>query len=215
MATEVDICNLALGFLGDRGTVASINPPEGSAQAGYCARFYPIARDSMLQMRDFGFNTRRFNPAATDVTIAQWSKCYAVPNDVLTVIAVLPSDDAALTNGYAAYEALKERSAPFTMETASDGSKIILTNQEEATIICAVRITDTSKFSPLATLALARLLASFLAGPIIKGAAGIQESASQLKIFGSMFAEAATRDANQSCDNSRETYIPATISARM
>ena len=46
MASDVDVCNLALAHLGDEATVASISPPEGSAQAGHCARFYPMARDS-------------------------------------------------------------------------------------------------------------------------------------------------------------------------
>lgn len=50
MASEVDICNLALARLGDNATVASIDPPEGSAQAEHCARFYAIARDSLLEM---------------------------------------------------------------------------------------------------------------------------------------------------------------------
>ena len=48
MPSEVDICNLALGHLGDSATVATIDPPEGSAQAEHCARFYPIARDARL-----------------------------------------------------------------------------------------------------------------------------------------------------------------------
>ena len=59
MASEVDICNLALAHLGDSATVASINPPEGSAQAEMCQRFYPIARDSLLEMHNWGFATRR------------------------------------------------------------------------------------------------------------------------------------------------------------
>ena len=41
MASDVDICNEALSHLGDSATVSSINPPEGSAQAEHCARFYP------------------------------------------------------------------------------------------------------------------------------------------------------------------------------
>ena len=37
MATEVDICNLALAHLGDNATIASLKPPEGSAQAEHAA----------------------------------------------------------------------------------------------------------------------------------------------------------------------------------
>ena len=46
MATEVDICNIALAHLGDDATIASLSPPEGSAQAEKAARFYPIARNN-------------------------------------------------------------------------------------------------------------------------------------------------------------------------
>ena len=59
MASEVDICNLALSHLGDNATVASIDPPEGSAQAEHCSRFYPIARDTLLEMHNWNFSTRR------------------------------------------------------------------------------------------------------------------------------------------------------------
>ena len=59
MASEVDICNLALGHLGDNATVSSISPPEGSAQAEHCARFYPLARDALLEMGYWNFAMRR------------------------------------------------------------------------------------------------------------------------------------------------------------
>ena len=58
MATEVDICNMALSFLGDRATVTSINPPEGSAQAEHCARFYPMALNEMLAQARWSFATK-------------------------------------------------------------------------------------------------------------------------------------------------------------
>ena len=50
MASVVDICNQALSHLGDSATVASIDPPEGSAQAEHCARFYPAALAALLEM---------------------------------------------------------------------------------------------------------------------------------------------------------------------
>ena len=59
MASDVEICNLALSHLGDTATVASIDPPEGSAQAEHCARFYPIARDALLEKHDWSWATRR------------------------------------------------------------------------------------------------------------------------------------------------------------
>ena len=58
MATEVDICNLALAHLGDDATIASLSPPEGSAQAEKAARFYPIARNTLLEMHTWNFASK-------------------------------------------------------------------------------------------------------------------------------------------------------------
>lgn len=63
MASEVEISNLALSRIGDSATVSSINPPEGSAQAEHCQRFYPIARNSLLEMHAWSFCDRRIQLA--------------------------------------------------------------------------------------------------------------------------------------------------------
>ena len=56
MASEIDIVNLALSRLGDDATVASLYPPEGSAQAEHGARFYPVLYllTRMGEARDWG-----------------------------------------------------------------------------------------------------------------------------------------------------------------
>ena len=43
MASEIDICNLALSHLGDTATIASLDPPEGS-----------VAGDKPRVSRDMG-----------------------------------------------------------------------------------------------------------------------------------------------------------------
>ena len=59
MASVVDICNLALAHLGDDATISSIDPPEGSAQAEHCKRFYTSARDTLLQLHPWNFASKR------------------------------------------------------------------------------------------------------------------------------------------------------------
>ena len=56
---DVTICNLALGHLGDIANVKSINPPDQSVQAQLCKRFYPAARNALLEMSSWGFATVR------------------------------------------------------------------------------------------------------------------------------------------------------------
>ena len=55
MASAVDICNLALGHIGNKAEITAIVPPDGSAEAAQCGKFYPIARDECLSEFDWGF----------------------------------------------------------------------------------------------------------------------------------------------------------------
>ena len=154
MASEVDICNLALARLGDNATVASIDPPEGSAQAEHCARFYAIARDSLLEMHAWKFATRRVQLAKLTVPSWDWSFAYAEPTGALKLLGVL---SATASND--------DETQPYEAESDANGAAIILTNQEDASLRFVARVTDTTKFSPLFVDALAWLLASYLAGP--------------------------------------------------
>jgi len=67
MASDVDLGNLMLSHLGDDATVTNLNPPEGSSQAEHVAVFFPIARDSLLEMHNWNFATRRAPLAETDL----------------------------------------------------------------------------------------------------------------------------------------------------
>jgi hypothetical protein len=95
MSSEVEICNLALAHLGDSATVASIDPPEGSSQAEHCQRWYPIARNALLEMHEWGFATTRALLAEVVNPFPQWRRAYARPSDCLKVLAVLPADAAS------------------------------------------------------------------------------------------------------------------------
>jgi hypothetical protein len=46
MASEVQICNLALSRIGEDGSIISLDPPEGSEHAAACAAFYQRALGS-------------------------------------------------------------------------------------------------------------------------------------------------------------------------
>lgn len=49
--TEVDICNIALGFLGHPGISALVDDPETATSKAqkWCSRFYPFVRDNLLE----------------------------------------------------------------------------------------------------------------------------------------------------------------------
>ena len=97
-----------LGHIGDAATVSSINPPEGSAQAEHCARFYPIARDALLaaspSARTLYFSGSNHagsllrNPALGDVLqrIARDGKVFVFELDHVVRIRTGETGDAAL-----------------------------------------------------------------------------------------------------------------------
>ena len=201
MASEVDICNLALARLGDNATVASIDPPEGSAQAEHCARFYAVARDSLLEMHAWKFATRRVLLAKLTVESWDWAFAYAEPTGALKLLGVL---SPSASND--------EETQPYETESDANGASIILTNQEDASLRFVARVTDTTKFSSLFVDALSWLLASYLAGPVIKGDTGAAMAKACMQSFMLVFSDAKMSDANQR--KVRMEHTPAWISGR-
>jgi hypothetical protein len=198
MASEVDICNLALGHLGDNATVASLDPPEGSAQAEHCARFYPLARDAILELHDWNFATRRAQPAQIASPWPQWKYAYVQPSDCLRVLAVLDpeaTDDFSMSMpnmGRAQYTP-----QTFVCETDEEGREIILTNQENALVRYVAFVSDTTKFTPLFVTTVTWHLASLLAGPVIKGDAGRAEGKRCEAMAATWLVKATNSDAMQ------------------
>ena len=207
MASVIDICNLALGHLGDTATISSISPPEGSAQAEHCARFYPIARDALLELHAWGFATKRVALASLGSGWPEWQYCYALPSDALNVLAVLPpnaTDDYSVGINYSYSQTGNPLSGggiyqpqPFNCETLEDGTVVVYTNQADAVLRYTAYVEDTTVFSPLFVVTLSWLLASYLAGPVIKGEQGSAESKRCLLMSQQMLAKAAASDANQ------------------
>lgn len=207
MASEVDISNLALSHLGDSATIASLNPPEGSAQAEKCARFYPIARDSLLEMHNWSFASRRALLAQVATNIGQWKYAYAAPRDMMMAIAVFQpgaADDYStsyITNAegvsHPGVAAGHYTPQPYVIETNETGALVILTNVENAMLRYQARITDTTKFSSLFVVTLSWHLAGMLAGPILKGDAGAAEAKRCGQMMAAYMLQAATVDSNQ------------------
>ena len=214
MPSATVICNLALAHLGDTATIASIDPPDGSIQAEHCARFYPVARDAMLEMAQWGFATRRIALASVTNTWSTWNYAYALPNNVLNIFAVIapdatddysesfaeadPTNPSIFPQGYTPLPgAALYVPQPYSIETDSQGNGVILTNLENAVCRYSLKVVDTTRFTPLFTLALSWLLASMLAGPIIKGDAGTQLASTCQEAFIKWEQMAESSDASQ------------------
>ena len=186
MATEVDICNLALAHLGDDATIASLNPPEGSAQAEKAARFYPIARNTLLEVHTWNFAAKRGNLALTANTLDQWDYAYVAPADMMTPVAVISptaqNDYATRMSSGDTPGGITSNYSPtivagqYTPQQFAVEGTLIYTNQENAMLRYQAAVTDASAFSPLFVITLSWHLASMLAGPVIKGDQGAAEA---------------------------------------
>ncbi len=206
MASDVDICNLALAQLGDTAAVQSINPPDQSAQAAHCARFYPIARDALLEMHTWGFATVRVALAQVTNPFSTWQYAYIAPSDAINYLEILDPnamDDYSVGLQMAGTVPYSPASGvgiytpqPFQVESIG-GSEAILTNQANAVLRYTRSVSDTTEFSPLFIEGLATLLASHLAGPVLKGAEGRAASAQKMQEFFRWRALAIESEANQ------------------
>lgn len=201
MASEVDICNLGLAHLGNSATVASIDPVDGSVEADYCKRFYPLARDTLLEAHTWNFALYRSSLALLSNPPTPWAYRYALPSDCAKPWAVLP------------YQANDDQnSVDYIIEAIADGTRTILTNEESATLRYTRRITDTTKFSVMFVQVVARLLAAHVAGPLLKGKTGREEAINQYKLFMVERAEAMSSDSNS--QKLHPDHTPSSLAAR-
>lgn len=185
MATAVDICNLALSRLGDRATVASIDPPEGSVQADHCARFYPLAKETALAAHPWRFAvTRRRLPVLDVEPVGAPGKYFALPADCLAVVSVTPAE------GWT--PALDPML--FTTENVN-GARAVLADADSVVCRYVTAKTQEDAFPPEFVDALAWLLASHLAGAMIAGSSGHKMAADCLQFYQVTLQKAVETDA--------------------
>lgn len=207
MASEVDICNVALGHLGDAGTIASLYPPEGSAQAEHCSRYYPMARDEILTAHTWGFATRRVPLAQLATPSPGWGFSYSFPRDAMTVLAVCAPGEPDPGIGD-----LPANPHPYVTESTDSGSRVVYCNVPEAVMHGIFRVTSTERFTPLFISALTWHLASKLAGPVIKGSEGAAESRRCAQMAQAYLDQAKAHDSSQR--KVKPAYTPPWIAAR-
>jgi hypothetical protein len=181
--------------------VSQINPSEGTAQSDHCRRFYPIARDVLLEKHAWRFATVRESLALLeDTPPAGWTLTYAKPNLCIKPLVILLPEETDDDNGQ-----------PFIVESLTDGTEVIYTNTEDAVIRFIILRTDPTKFTPLFVNALAWLLASYLSGPITKDPK-VKESC--YKMFLKEFGDAAMSDANASYKKTIADFKPNHLTNR-
>lgn len=201
MASVVQICNMALSHIGSEARVTSISPPDGSVEAGLCAVFYDQARTEMLEPGAWNFALKRETLAALTNDSNVWAYAYAKPSDCMRPLRVLrPTPGVTVfTQDSVALQADDRDSADFDVE-----GDVIYSNEPDAVLVYVRDVVDTSKFPPSFTGALSFILASYLAGPIIKGNEGAKFADGMRQRAFNAAELAATANANASSTSSHE-----------
>ena len=172
MASVVQICNMALSHIGSEARVSSINPPDGSVEAGHCAMFYDLARTELLEPGNWAFSLKRAPLAKVTNPSTAWAYAYAKPSNCLRALRILrPSIAAAVLTRNLAFEPHTDDRGGAAFDVEGD---VILTNEPDAVLLYVQDVTDSTKIPASFTSALSYLLASYLAGPIIKGNEGVR-----------------------------------------
>lgn len=200
MATSVDIVNQALSHLGNKANVASIDPPDGSTEASWAARFYKVSVYRALEHHDWSFARKRRELAQVTNTSGVWAYAYEKPADCLAARRIL-------TDAVTQFE---DDSEPFEVEGTT-----IYTNKADAVLTYTAPVADAALFSTAFGDVVAAELASFLAGPILKGDAGTKAARDMRSVALALAADAAAKDARNSRRPAAEQqYVPGSIGAR-
>lgn len=207
MASQVEICRLALSHIADAARVNSIAPPDSTIQAQHCATFYPIARDQLLEQHDWSFALKR---VALPLSLAEfedgeWAFAYTMPADYIRAIKVCPPGAPMDYPGQ-----------PYKLELDSTGiDLLLLTNVDEAVLHYVHREEETGRYSPTFVIALSLVLGAYLAGPILKGKVGAMLRESLMQQGLAMTRQAGALNANANRDDTQYAkHTPIWISDR-
>ena len=158
-ASVVDICNMALGWIG-ANRITSLE--DNSEEAQLCDLNYERSRDVVLEAREWTFAVKRFTLLPDSETPEfTWSNQFKIPTEVLRVITV--EREAVVSSNELTHNMIEHEQMNWVREL-----DFILADQEEVLTRCIVRITDTAKFSEAFVHALAARLAADLSVPITR-----------------------------------------------
>jgi len=194
MASEVDICNIALSNIRAK-TINSLN--ENSLQAQNCKLFYPILRDQLLEDTPWQFAHKSKPLSLTTLVNFNWRYVYQYPIDCIRINKLMID-----------YEGIRDETFGSTRKVQYevmniDDMKVIVSDQQCLHIDYRAKITDVNLFSNLFRMTLSHLLASEIAIPIIGAEMGRQLRSDNYQIY-----ETYLNSAIGSNNNERHIAVP-------
>lgn len=164
---STDICNMALGAIG-QGRIVSRE--EDSEAARQCALYYDIVRQNLLSNYVWEFAQRQAKLALLDVITYGWIYTYACPARSLVVRNVFSEPMAWKKD---------DRKAEFTVVAVNETQKGVCTNVKDAYCEYTADMENTDIFPPAFQQALVYSLAASLAYPLC-GSVQLQQQYYQL-----------------------------------
>lgn len=158
MASETEICNLALSHLGVGKEIGNLET-ENSAEASACRRFYDPTIEKVLTDFPWPFATRFATLALVEEDpTEEWEYSYRLPSDSLKVRRILSGSRQDSPNSRIAYR------------IASDSAgRLIYTDQDSAQVEYTARLADTTLFDVLFVEAASYALAYQIAPRVTAG----------------------------------------------
>lgn len=189
MPSEVDLCNDALGQIG-QSPITSLS--DGSTNANYATTFYPNLRDSLLMNTNWTFNRKRVQLAQLPTPpLYEFAYQYQLPADFLKLVEYL--GDAFNPNTANVLQLFDTNTDP-SFERYKVEGRTLLTNDSIVFITYSKQITDPNFFSPLLYQCMTSWLAAKLASAINKDS---KLSMSLLKVAMDLLSEAMSVDGQQ------------------
>ena len=214
MADITSICNQALGAVGTRSSIASIN--EASNEARACLLQYDTTRKQLLRAAHWGFARSykdlavfkaRYGTPENPGPVLQpeppqaWHYAYFYPADCLAVRYLQSFADSGVISPPIFSTTVMSYPADYASPTIKfeiasvDGQTVILANYGKATACYTRDITDPSRFDESFTRALVQGLAANISTSIT---GDLKLFDALLKTANSLILEARVRNANES-----------------
>lgn len=210
MASEVEICNLALSNI-RAGSINSFT--EASLQAQQCKLKYPFLRDMLLRDVPWSFAHKVDTLAVLTDDLFNWVYSYQYPSDCLYINRLILNYEAFGDTGDGVtrsrhieeiYTPDLDKQVKYELQNV-DGNRVIAANEPELKISYRKKVTDPNLFDSLFIQAFVQLLTSELAIPIVGAEVGRQLRADAYQLYQGYILEATAATMNESYIEPRDS----------
>lgn len=211
MATELEICNMALSTIG-HSWIRSVDPPDGSFAAARCEEFFPIVARNLGALPWGAISqTVELTLVEEGSDVLRWRYAYEIPEGAIHVRAVYDPLD------YTPPEYSDEVGVGLDFQLArhSVGRKVIYSNAPNASAIVLLDALQHVGDWPPGMVEAARYhLAALLAGVLVKGEAGVAMSERLFAVADGAARVGISRDASESRSRVVANQVPAWFQVR-